>query len=199
MNEDGEAALKFLGEIATLVFDKSVEIIKFVFSLPIGLAKFILRLVASIPSLPSLIAKHYWRLYYRLFPNELRKKQETERKAKLEQERMEKANLLLEYEELLKKRDALKDKLIGDSELLGEFVDRIDEAVEKCGFEGRMLNKSPKQVLRSFDVRRLEYYDEIEKRAVELEQLTFRGFTVRQKLKLYGIDRGVEDNESKKV
>lgn len=107
---------------------------------------------------------------------------------------IKKAMLLLEYEKLLKRKAALGNGLENDKEKLKEYANLIGELLG-AGFE-RGKHRSARSQVGSFDVRTLARYEDVKRRALEYEQVVFRCFVVRQKLKLYDVDGRL--NESKK-
>ncbi|QLJ52857.1 MAG: hypothetical protein Sv326_0682 [Candidatus Fermentimicrarchaeum limneticum] len=119
-------------------------------------------------------------MYYRLFPNKLKKKQ---------------AYLLLEYEELLKRKGELAGVLADDANLLETFAQKI-RSIDENAFERRFYGRTAPSIIESFDVSRIGSYQKIKATAIEYENVIIKLFVVRQKLKLYGIDRRLE-NEKK--
>jgi len=119
-------------------------------------------------------------LYYRLFPNKLKKKQ---------------AYLLLDYEELLKRKAELAEILASDARLLETFVQKI-RSIDENALERRFYGRTAPSIIESFDVSRIGSYQKIKATAIEYENIIIKIFVVRQKLKLYGIDRRLE-NEKK--
>jgi len=109
-------------------------------------------------------------------------------------ERRIKVSLLWEYEELLKRKAELRKSLEDDSGHLEELIDLISELLGS-GFEQRFEGKNAESIVSSFDVGKLSKYEEIKKKALEYEKTVFRCFAVRQKLKLYGIDRRLRESE----
>ncbi|OIO26550.1 hypothetical protein AUJ14_01665 [Candidatus Micrarchaeota archaeon CG1_02_55_22] len=123
--------------------------------------------------------------YYQLFPGALRAK-----------ERKEKAELLITFEELVKKREELKALLDAQAEMLEELalkIWNIDEAPFRRRFQGR----SAQEIMDSYDVSELWPYEKIQAVAIEYEKTLFRIFTAYKKLQLYGIDRGITQIEGK--
>lgn len=119
-------------------------------------------------------------MYYRLFPNKLKKKQ---------------AYLLLDYEELLKRKAELAEILASDARLLETFVQKI-RSIDENALERRFYGRTAPSIIESFDVSRIGSYQKIKATAIEYENIIIKIFVVRQKLKLYGIDRRLE-NEKK--
>lgn len=136
-----------------------------------------------------------WDTYYKFFPEELEKKLERERQEKIAKERKEKAGLLLEYEEVLKKRKELAEDLRWEAQQLEEFSKVIYESLNGNPFEKRRKKKSALKIMESFDAKQLSNYEAVKQKAIECERLAFRIYTLRQKLKLFGIDRGIKEQE----
>lgn len=123
------------------------------------------------------------KVYYKLNPGALRAK-----------ERKEKAELLISYEELSKKRDDLSAILGTQSEFLQEFAEKID-LLDDDAFRRRREGNSAESVIESFDIKSLKDYTDIKAHAIEYDHTLFKLFVICQKLKLYGIDRGVTEYE----
>ena len=119
-------------------------------------------------------------MYYRLFPDKLRKKQ---------------AYLLLEYEELLRRKAELSRILSDDADMLESFAHRI-RSIDENALGRRFYNKTASSIIESFDISRIGSYQKIKTTAIEYENVIIKLFTVRQKLKVYGIDGRLE-NEKK--
>jgi len=119
-------------------------------------------------------------LYYRLFPSKLKKKQ---------------AYLLLEYEELLKRKGELAEILADDASLLETFAQKI-RSIDENALERRFYDRTASSIIKPFEVSRIGSYQKIKATAIEYEYVIIKLFVVRQKLKLYGIDRRLE-NEKK--
>jgi hypothetical protein len=119
-------------------------------------------------------------LYYRLFPSKLKKKQ---------------AYLLLEYEELLKRKGELAEILADDADLLESFAHRI-RSIDENALGRRFDGRTASSIIKPFNVLEIGNYPKIKATAIEYEQVITKLFTVRQKLKLHGIDRRLE-NEKK--
>jgi len=109
-------------------------------------------------------------------------------------ERRFKAKLLMEYEDLVKKRDALQAELKNDAHRLDDLIDVIAGLLD-AGLEQRAEGKSAESIADSFDVRGLDSYENIRKKALEYEKTVFRLFVLRQKLKLYEVDGRVRESE----
>ena len=121
-----------------------------------------------------LVQKYYW-----LFPSALKAK-----------ERREKAELLITYEELMKKREVLHKQLVGQALMLEGLAQKIWN-IDDEPFKRRLQGKSAQEIMDSYNVSKLWPYDKISRTSIEYEKTLFRGFTVCRKLELYGIDRGI--------
>ncbi|MFA6329420.1 MAG: hypothetical protein WCX64_01900 [Candidatus Micrarchaeia archaeon] len=138
--------------------------------------------------IPEKIADiHQWLVdtYYHLFPGALRAK-----------ERREKAELLITFEELAKKREDLKELLEAQAEMLEDLAMKIMN-VDGDVFRRRLDERSAEEIMDKYDVEQLWPYEKIRATAVEYEKTLFRIFTVCKKLELYGIDRGIKPIEGK--
>jgi hypothetical protein len=142
-----------------------------------------------------LTKKYFENIYYWIFPEEYKKKLALESQKREQEERQEKADLLLQYEELQADAEKRIKELRWDSDLLYEFYRKIGQVIETKSFERRFKGESAKSIIESFDVNRLGKYDEIKRRAIDCENTLIRIFVVKQKLKLLGIDRGVKEND----
>lgn len=110
--------------------------------------------------------------------------------------RIEKARLLLEFEENYRKRQELIRKLHEDADRLEGFAKSIRDSVSGCGFEKREEEHGAAYYFTKFDSMNMDDYQAIRKNAIESEHLGFRVFVLRQKLKLLGVDstiRGWEE------
>lgn len=171
----------------TLEFDvlpKAFEVIKGVLELVLGLIVFLslylpLGVLRWLVHLPGRLRE----LYYQLNPAALKAK-----------ERRASAELLITYEEKLKKRDALAKILEDQSNLLYRLSQKID-SLESDVFNARFKGHSAASVFESYDPTPLMKYEEIKAVAVLQEKTLFELFIVRQKLKLYGIDRGLKQSD----
>ena len=133
--------------------------------------------------------------YYKLFPEDLKKKLEKEKLEKLAKERKEKADLLLEYEDLLRRKKQLVEDLRWEAGKLEEFSNIIYKSINLNPFERRLRKETSKRIIESFNANSLSDYKEIKQKAVEWENTNFRIFTIRQKLRLFGIERGAMERE----
>ncbi len=133
----------------------------------------------------KLVDFYHWlvKVYYKLNPGALRAK-----------ERKEKAELLISYVELSKKRDDLWDVLVEQADLLQDFSDKIN-TLDDDAFGRKKSGNSAESIIESFDVKSLQEYGEIKSQAIEYDRTLFKLFVICQKLKLYGIDRGVSEYE----
>ncbi len=118
------------------------------------------------------------RLQNRLFPPNL--------------DRKKKAELLLEFEELYKRRKQLIEELREHAEDLEMFASIITQSIQESPFKAREKSISTKKRFECLDNLKVDRYDSIKNKAIECEQLAFKLFTVRQKLKLYCIDSGIK-------
>lgn len=109
-------------------------------------------------------------------------------------ERRLKAKLLLEYEDTIKKRDEFRAKLVADSKKIEELFDIMGYLIDP-DFEQRAEGKSAESVTVSFNAKSIDSYENMRKKAIEYEKTVYRLFVLRQKLKLYGVDRRVRENE----
>ncbi len=109
--------------------------------------------------------------------------------------RIEKAKLLLEFEENYRKRQELIEKLEADAGRLESFARSIRSSVSGCGFEKREEERGAAYYFTKFDAMKMDDYQTIRKNAVESELLGFKVFVLRQKLKLLGVDSSIGDWE----
>lgn len=124
------------------------------------------------------------KLYYRLFPKELEKKKQTIE----EQERKEKADLLLEFEELSRKKEEMKKYIDEQTELLNEMSKIVKRATYGDPFAKGYNMRFARYLLATFDANKLDSYQVLKEKTFEYERLTFKMFVINQKLKLLGID-----------
>ena len=110
--------------------------------------------------------------------------------------RIEKAKLLLEFEETYRKRQELIAKLKDDAERLESFARSIRSSVSGCGFEKREEEHGAAYYFTKFESMKMDDYQTIRKNAVESEHLGFKVFVLRQKLKLLGVDSSIKDWEA---
>jgi len=110
--------------------------------------------------------------------------------------RIEKAKLLLEFEESYRKRQELIAKLEEDANRLGDFADAICSSIDGRGFEKREEEHGAVYSFTKFDSMKMDDYQAIRKNAVESEHLGFKIFVLRQKLKLLGVDSRIKDWEA---
>ena len=106
--------------------------------------------------------------------------------------RIEKAKLLLEFEENYRKRQELIEKLKADAERLESFARSIRSSVSGCGFEKREEKHGAAYYFTKFDSMNMDDYQTIRKNAAESEHLGFKVFVLRQKLKLLGVDSSIK-------
>ena len=142
-----------------------------------------------------ILIEKLWAWYYKIFPKELKRKQEREEQERKARERQEKADLLLEFQELMKRKDELTRELEWDCEGLDKFTSMVYALISSNPFEKRMKNETAASIIESFSLEKIDDHEAVKQKAIECEKLFFRIFTVRQKLKLYGIDRGLEDDQ----
>ncbi len=109
--------------------------------------------------------------------------------------RIEKAKILLEFEENYKKRQELIAKLRSDAAKLENFAQSIRGSVSGCGFEKREEENGAAYYFTKFDSMNMDDYQKIRKNVVDSEHLGFRVFVLRQKLKLLGVDSSIKDWE----
>jgi len=140
-----------------------------------------------------ILIRKFWDLYYKLFPNEYKKKLQREEEKKRAKERQENAELLLEHQELIKKREEMILELQNDAHKLTCFSGLIFEVITGDGFKKRLDGTSAKSMIESFDVDKINNYEKIKEKTIECEKLFFRIFTIKQKLKLYGLAHGLEE------
>jgi len=106
--------------------------------------------------------------------------------------RIEKAKLLLEFEESYRKREELIVKLENDALRLESFARAIYGSVNGCGFHKREGGHGAAYYFTKFDSMKMDDYQTIRKNAVESELLGFKVFVLRQKLKLLGVDSSIK-------
>jgi len=102
---------------------------------------------------------------------------------------------LLEYEELLKRKGELAEILADDANLLETFAQKI-RSIDESAIERRFYGRAAPSIIKPFDISRIGSYQKIKATAIDYENVIIKLFVVRQKLKLYGIDRRLE-NEKK--
>lgn len=124
------------------------------------------------------------KIYYGIFPKELEKKKQTIK----EQERKEKAELLLEFEDLAKKKEEMKKYFENQTKLLKEMIKVVDDATSANPFMYGYDMRFALYTLASFDPSKLDSYQTLKEKAIEYERITFRMFAINQKLKLLGLD-----------
>src|SRR5271157_3134929 len=95
------------------------------------------------------------KVYYWVFPGEYRKKCALEEQMHKEAVRKSKADLLLEYEELLAKVEKMIAGLRSESDQLREFATKVDWVIDKKSLERRFKGTSAKSIIESFEVSRL--------------------------------------------
>jgi len=106
--------------------------------------------------------------------------------------RIEKAKLLLEFEENYRKRQELIAKLERDALRLESFSRAVYNSVHGCGFEKRESGHGAVYNFTKFDTMKMDDYQEIRENVIESEHLGFRIFVLRQKLKLLGVDSSIK-------
>lgn len=122
----------------------------------------------------------YENVYYTLFPKELEKKEKQIKDAEL----VEKAGLLLEFEEIAKKKEELEKYLKEQTEFMEEFREAINEVTRADPF-GRGYNmRFARWRMHRIELYKLETYKKLKEKALEYERLTFRMFAINQKLRL---------------
>ena len=72
----------------------------------------------------------------------------------------------------------------------------IRSSVSGCGFEKREEEHGAAYYFTKFESVKMDDYQTIRKNAVESEQLGFKVFVLRQKLKLLGVDSSIKDWEA---
>jgi hypothetical protein len=107
-------------------------------------------------------------------------------------DRKRKAELLLEFEECYHRRMQLIQELDVYAENLDVFAFTIRDSIEQNAFKARESNSSTKQRFAVLDNLVVDHYASIKDKAIECERLAFKLFTLRQKLKLYGIDSSIK-------
>lgn len=105
--------------------------------------------------------------------------------------RIEKAKLLLDFEESYRKRQELIEKLQEDADKLECFAHSIRDSIRGCGFENREEEHGTAYYFTKFESMKMDDYQTIRKNAVESEHLGFKVFVLRQKLKLLGVDSSI--------
>jgi len=106
--------------------------------------------------------------------------------------RIEKAKLLLEFEETYKERQELMEKLYRDSDKLHDFARSIRNAMDGIAFVKRDYGRGAEAEFTKFDSMLMDDYQAIRKKAIECEHLAFKVFVLRQKLKLLGVDSSIK-------
>ncbi|MFH1520625.1 MAG: hypothetical protein ABID61_03205 [Candidatus Micrarchaeota archaeon] len=118
---------------------------------------------------------------------EIKELEETKQKIK-EDERKEKASLLLEFEELAKKKEELKKDIDKQTEMLEKMVKVVRIATYADPFSHGYDMRHTTNTLANFNISDIDNYERLKSKALEYERLTFRMFTINQKLKLLGLD-----------
>ncbi len=111
------------------------------------------------------------------------------------EEKQNRAELIIKYEDMVKRRDALVTELTRDADNLETFADVVRQSYGGNRFEKRHNHETPEKTLAFFNPNRIDEYWEIKKKAVECEKLFFELFTLRQKLKLHGIDESLKEDD----
>lgn len=135
------------------------------------------------------------RFYYWLFPGKLMEKRARKAAEKKAREDRIASDLLLEYENLLKKRVELEETVKEKARAVEDFAWKIRELKGRDAYVERIERKDGKGTLESYDISDLGTYEEIKELAVELENVEFRIFAIKQELKLYGIEKEGEDED----
>jgi hypothetical protein len=130
-------------------------------------------------------------IYYRIFPKALEIKRKKEAQQAKRIRRKDKANLLLEYEELLEKRDRLIQELNGQAHLLSEFGYRINQVTREDFIRSKFKGETAESILSDFDIWRMYPPKKIKKIGLECEKTWIGIFVAEQKLKLLGLDRRI--------
>ena len=126
---------------------------------------------------PKNLKATIYRWYYRFFPGQLRKK-----------ERREQADLLLEYEEVVRDKELLDEKLRYDAWQLEDFAKKIRQIDDKA-FLNRTEGKTAYSAIEKFDVFKLSDFEAIKKKAIARENAVFKIYVICKKLRLYGIHK----------
>ena len=85
--------------------------------------------------------------------------------------------------------------LSDDADMLESFARRV-RSIDENALGRRFDGRTATSIIKSFDVLEVGSYQKIKATAIEYENVIIKIFTVRQKLKIYGIDRRLE-NEKK--
>ena len=116
------------------------------------------------------------------------------RRPKADPERERRANLLLEYEELLARRKELGEELNADSENLLEFLNLIDHLGDGY-YDEKLAKLGERGDLGRFDVSRAPDCKEILKRGLEYEQVVIKIHIMKRKLGLLRMWNNVLERE----
>lgn len=130
--------------------------------------------------------KFLYKIYYWIFPEQLKKKQDSEKDKN--------AKLLLEYEESLKRKDVLFTCLDSACSDLYNFRQYIERVYNENAFQRRKNSRSAKTELGEYPVYSLKDYEAIKQMAIEYENLNFKIFKLEQQLRLRGIDRVLKND-----
>ena len=159
----------------------------------------LVQIIAAMRITKSLLDAYYW-----LFPGELEKKRDMEklealaresaRRTKAERKRDRRARLLLEYDELLARRDELVEELSRDVDALLKFYDLL-YALKEGGYDDDLAKRGERSGIASFDLSELPDYGEAKARGMEYEQVIIKIFILKRKLGLLHLDYGIVERE----
>lgn len=123
-------------------------------------------------------------VYYRIFPAELKKKEEQIKTV----ERKEKSEILLEYEDLAKRKIELKEEIEKQTELLTRLIVSVKKVISVDPFAEGYNKRHVRWLFRQISLDKIYSPEELTELAHECERITFRMFVINQKLKLLDID-----------
>lgn len=125
-----------------------------------------------------------------IFAKQIQEEEEREKMDRVEKLKQEKANLLVEFEDLLKKKHELKKNLRDRVEKVNEFYELLCEVIDDELFEkeNNFGECKAKHAIEKFDIDDVSI-EELKDDAEELEKTTYRLFVVTKKLDLFDIRR----------
>ncbi|MBI2444847.1 hypothetical protein HYV43_00480 [Candidatus Micrarchaeota archaeon] len=134
-----------------------------------------------------------------IFAKQIRQEKQRKARKSVEEVKNEQGRLLLEYEELLKKKDRLKRQLWGATGKLEEFKELVQEYEHEDQFETRMTTGAARKSIRAFDFGNYGSIEDIAELAGQLEDAKIRAFAIEQELKYCGFKRKRSEYEEAKI
>ena len=127
-----------------------------------------------------------WRLYYWIFPMKLMQKRAQRKALAQEREDWVLSGLLLEYERLLQRRQWLEEEIEERARAHSKLSWKLS-GLKKRDADGK--KKDGEGEMESVNVDGLATYEETKSLGIELENVKFRLFAIKQELKLHDIDK----------